>query len=176
MKLKTKIVPALRTFTDQTGVPIVAVTESAQGITLSQSRYRPLGVAEGSAQTWMIPLCLERSGTRSCTVLEKSSASIAPLPGAAALMANAGGAGYYRFRLDPAAWDKLIAGSPALPPREALAMADSLWADFAAGAGSFERVAVTAAPVEIPVEPLDGVTDVTTGRLGGARLKITSTK
>jgi hypothetical protein len=59
-------------------------------------------------------------------------------------MPNAGGAGYYRFHLDPQSANRLIAESAKLPAREALALADSLWADFAAGTGNFEQV-VTAA-------------------------------
>src|SRR6478672_1033484 len=59
-------------------------------------------------------------------------------------MPNANGAGYYRFRLDDAGWDALIAAAPTLPGREALAFADSLWADFAAGTGSFDRVIAAA--------------------------------
>jgi hypothetical protein len=139
-----KVVPALRTFTDQTGVPVLTLSESAQGIGVSQSRYRPLGVAEGAAQTWMIPMCLGRGSERSCSVLEKTSTTVPPISGTGALMGNAGGSGYYRYRLDPAAWDRLIATAQKLPPRDALALADSLWADFAAGSGSFEKVVAAA--------------------------------
>lgn len=135
-----KVVPALRTFTDQTGVPVLALNEGERGIAISQSRYRPLGVAEEAAQTWMIPMCLGRGATRSCSILEKASATVAPIAGTGALMGNAGGSGYYRYRLDAAGWDRLIATAQTLSPRDALAMADSLWADFAAGTGSFEKV------------------------------------
>jgi aminopeptidase N len=135
-----KVVPAMRTFTDQTGVPIVSVGSSGNGVTLTQSRYRPLGVAAAAAQTWMIPLCLSRGASRSCTLLETPSATVPLAGGASALMPNAGGAGYYRFRLDAQEWDKLIASSASLSALDALALADSLWADFVAGSGSFERV------------------------------------
>jgi aminopeptidase N len=139
-----KVVPAMRTFIDQTGVPVVSLTEGEQGITLTQTRYRPLGVSAMPAQTWMIPMCLAAGGQRSCSLVEKPSTTIPPLAGGQALMPNAGGAGYYRFRLDGRGWDRLIAGASTLPGREALAMADSLWSDFAAGTGSFERVIAAA--------------------------------
>ena len=48
-------------------------------------------------------------------------------------MPNVGGTGYYRFNLSPADWNALIATSAQLPPGEALATTDSLWASFRAG-------------------------------------------
>jgi aminopeptidase N len=141
----SKVVDAMRTFTDQTGVPMVTVTENAKDISLAQTRYRPLGVAApATAQTWQIPLCLARGASRTCSLMQGASSTIPLFPGKAALMPNAGGAGYYRFRLSNSGWDQLIAEAGTLPGREALALADSLWADFAAGTGSFDRVIAAA--------------------------------
>jgi aminopeptidase N len=139
-----KLVAAMRTFTDQTGVPVVAAGEVSQGLTLNQSRYRPLGVESAAAQTWTIPMCVARGDTRSCTLLETATGTMAAIGGSGPLMPNAGGDGYYRFRLDAAGWDRLIAAGATLPGRDALAAADSLWADFAAGSGSFDRVVAAA--------------------------------
>lgn len=137
-----KLVPALRTFTDQTGVPLVSVTDTPAGITLAQSRYTPLGVAtDRMLRRWSIPMALSRGEGRTATLLTEASAALPPLIGTSpALMPNAGGAGYYRFTLDQAGWDRLIAAIPALPGREAMATADSLWADFAAGRADFATV------------------------------------
>jgi aminopeptidase N len=135
-----KLVAAMRTFTDQTGVPVVAADETSQALTLTQTRYRPLGVEPAAAQTWVLPMCLARGATRSCTLLETAAGMIAPIAASGPLMPNADGDGYYRFRLDSAGWDRLIAAGATLPGRDALAAADSLWADFAAGSGSFQRV------------------------------------
>jgi aminopeptidase N len=140
----SKVVDAMRTFTDQTGVPVVTVTEAADGIVLAQARYRPLGVAAGATQTWQIPMCLARGAARSCNLLQGASMKVPAFAGADALMPNAGGAGYYRFRLSDSGWDRLIAGAAKLPGREALALADSSWADFMAGTGTLERVLATA--------------------------------
>jgi aminopeptidase N len=137
------IVAAMRTFTDQTGVPVVSFAPGGQGLAVTQTRYRPLGVKPAPAQTWMIPLCVTADSQRSCTLLDKPSAALPP-SGAQLLVPNAGGAGYYRFRLDAAGWDRLIAAAPTLPGPEALALADSLWADFAAGTGRFEKVIAAA--------------------------------
>jgi alanyl aminopeptidase len=46
---------------------------------------------------------------------------------------NAGGAGYYRFSLDGAGWERLISEASNLPAAEALVLADSLDAAFRAG-------------------------------------------
>ena len=137
----SKVVPAMRTFTDQTGVPVVTVASGPQSMTLTQDRYRPLAVPAAAAQLWTIPLCLSRGGKRSCMLLDTSTVKIAALPDAnAALMPDVDGAGYYRFSLDGPGWDRLIHAAPQLSGREAMAVADNLWADFAAGRNSFQRV------------------------------------
>lgn len=137
----TKLVSAMRTFTDQTGIPLVAVGSDKQSVTLAQSRYRPLGVDASTRQVWTIPICLSRGDSRYCALLENESATIALLPDDDhALMPNANGAGYYRFSLDGPGWDRLIGASAELPGREAMALADSLWADFAAGRIDLNRV------------------------------------
>lgn len=135
------LVPALKSFTDQTGVPLVTVRETAAGISLAQSRYVPLGITtDRMLRRWQIPLCLARGAARACTLLADASATLPPLAGTAALMPNANGAGYYRFSLDAAGWDRLTAAAAALPEREAMVLADSLWAEFAAGRTDFGRV------------------------------------
>lgn len=137
-----KLVPALRTFTDQTGVPLVSVADATTGISLAQSRYVPMGIAtDRMMRRWDIPMALARGEGRATTLLTEASATLPSLVGTSpALMPNADGAGYYRFSMDQAGWDRLIAAAPSLPGREAMAMADSLWADFAAGRADFATV------------------------------------
>jgi aminopeptidase N len=135
------VVPAMRSFIDQAGVPLVTVASNRETMTLEQQRYRPLGIdVTGPSPVWMIPVCVSRGERRSCTLLSSAAVTIPAIDGARAIVPNAGGAGYYRFRLNDAEWDQLIAAAPTLPGRDALAVADSLWADFAAGSGSFARV------------------------------------
>ncbi|WP_204336418.1 hypothetical protein, partial [Proteus mirabilis] len=63
----------------------------------------------------------------------------------------AGGWGYYRFDLDPADWDSLIAAAPTLPTGEALSVDDSLWASFYAGkANTAQLVALSRAMARHP--------------------------
>jgi len=141
-----EIVAAMRTFTDQTGVPLVGVAaaDGRQGLTLRQARYRPLGVRAGPAQTWKIPVCLSRGIDRSCTLLATESGSVTVPAGSGPLLPNAGGTGYYRYRLEGEGWDGPIARAATLSPGDALALADSVWADFAAGSGDFARVVAAA--------------------------------
>jgi aminopeptidase N len=152
-----KVVPAMRTFTDQRGVPVVSVESKGEALALSQARYRPLGVEAEAPQTWIIPLCLASGEKRSCTLLENPSAPAPFSKDAAPLMPNAGGAGYYRFHLDGEGWDRLIAASAGMPGREALAMADSIWADFEAGAVRFDRVVSAARSLSSNKERLAAV-------------------
>ncbi|HUN27865.1 MAG TPA: M1 family metallopeptidase [Steroidobacteraceae bacterium] len=135
-----QIAAAMRTFIDQTGVPIVTVDQRPGSLRLMQSRYVPLGVSGEPPRSWLIPVCLARGGARECTLLATLQAAVPELRGDAPLMPNAGGTGYYRFRFAGRGWAPLLAAAPTLDGREALAVADSVWADFASGTGSFARV------------------------------------
>lgn len=141
-----RIVPALRSFIDQTGVPVITVAYDRAGTMLSQSRYRALDAAAAGAaepaQTWSIPLCLASAGNRLCTLLSAPSAHLAPIVDRAdaAVVPNAGSVGYFRYRFAGDGWERLIARAASLPELEAMGLADSLWADFEAGHSSIERV------------------------------------
>ena len=125
------MLPALKSFVDQQGVPVVDIKREGGQLVASQSRYAYLG-ASPAPLTWTIPLCVRVGDKRSCSLLDKASAAIGPA-GAGAIMPNAGGQGYYRFTLSPEDWQALIASAPSLPAGEALAAEDSLWAAFRAG-------------------------------------------
>jgi len=137
------VVPAFRSFIDQAGVPLVGMElECADGrasARLRQSRYLPLGSRGDPDQTWQIPVCLRSDGpsgsSKDCTLLREPTARIAlATPGCPAfVMPNAGGAGYYRFALDAAAWGALLDALEALGQKEALATADSLSAAYRGG-------------------------------------------
>jgi aminopeptidase N len=126
-----RVLTALRSFVDQQGVPVVRVERLAGGLHVSQTRYAMLGT-DIAPETWTIPLCVRVGATRRCSLLDKSSA-VLPITGAGAIMPNAGGTGYYRFALSEPEWRALIAEAATLPPGEALAMTDSLWAGYRTG-------------------------------------------
>jgi len=130
-----RILPAMKGFVDQQGVPLVRVTGGRGRYTLRQSRYAPLG-AKVPGTRWGIPACLRRGEVRRCFLFEGARMRI-ELPAPGALMPNAGGSGYYRFELPKSERKRLIAESDRLPGGEALALADSLEASFRAGRAGF---------------------------------------
>jgi len=126
-----RIVPAMRSFTDQQGVPLLTFAGGKGRYVVTQSRYAPLGV-QPPATGWSVPACLRQGATRTCQLIDGPQASIA-LAGKGPFVPNAGGTGYYRFELPRADWDALIRRSATLPGPEAQALVDSLLASFQAG-------------------------------------------
>jgi len=139
-----RILPAMQSFTDQQGVPLVTFaragnSKAAAGQwTVTQSRYVRLGT-QAPATRWGIPLCVRQGGARECTLLTDVSTPLT-VQGSGPLVPNAGGTGYYRFELPAKDWDALIAATPKLPAGEALAVSDSLTASFYAGRASPAQV------------------------------------
>ncbi|PHS25314.1 MAG: hypothetical protein COA84_07885 [Robiginitomaculum sp.] len=138
-----EIISSLRSFVEQPHAPRVDVhIEQVDGKTvlkLHQSTYAPLGSTIKGDGRWDIPFCA--SGVtggavfKACTMMTKKDETL-ELPGDQApdyIMPNAKGAGYYRFTLDDAAWEKLIAKASTLPASEALALRDSATAALRAG-------------------------------------------
>ena len=126
-----RVLASVRSFIDQQGVPVVTLRRDGDRLVASQARYAWFGTNPAPEQ-WVIPFCVRRAATKTCTLIDKPSMAV-DAPGTGALVPNAGGQGYYRFDLDPADWDALIAAAPGLPAGEALAVTDSLWASFYAG-------------------------------------------
>jgi len=113
-----RILPAMQSFTDQQGVPLVTFAPAGKGKwTATQSRYVRLGT-QAPDQTWGVPLCLRQGDARACELLVDKTATVS-IDGKGALMPNAGGTGYYRFELPAAQWDALIAQGASLPGGEA---------------------------------------------------------
>jgi len=134
-----RIVPAMRSFTDQQGVPLLAFRHEGSEFTVTQLRYAPVGAAPQPAQ-WGVPMCVKRGIERLCQLLTDKSASF-KLGGTAPLIPNADGTGYYRFEMSNRDWDALIAASDTLSGGEAQAVADSLGASVLAGRASVKQLA-----------------------------------
>lgn len=140
-----RILPAMQSFTDQQGVPLLTFSTglvSGQYL-VTQSRYARLGSTAPDTR-WGVPMCVRLGTERTCILLDAKSMPLMLAgdrvdPGA--LMANAGGTGYYRFELPPTEWDRLIATSASLPGGEGLALADSLRASFMAGRAHASQMA-----------------------------------
>ncbi|NOR19826.1 MAG: hypothetical protein GQ538_07025 [Xanthomonadales bacterium] len=142
---RAELIPAFQSFVEQPGVPLVSASVSCEDgqdptLEISQGRYAPLGsTIDADSGEWQIPVCVsyndggEQKST--CTMLNEKSKSITLDSNScpSGLLPNAEGAGYYRFSLDESWWGGLIAGVADLGPSEALVLADSLGASFAAG-------------------------------------------
>lgn len=134
-----RIEPAMLSFIDQQGVPLVTFAPGQKGgkrgaWSVTQSRYAQIGVT-APATAWKIPLCARQGDSRECILLDGPGGTIR-LGGTGPVMPNAGGTGYYRFELPAREWDALIARAETLDGAEAMALSDSLLASFAAGRAS----------------------------------------
>ena len=131
---------AFQSFVEQNGLPLITLAPTeANGLTVSQSRYAPLGSAIGDDRLWTIPFCwvngLGGDRSRSCTLLSDPSQVVQVEPGTDIdwVMPNANGTGYYRFSLPYEAWQDLGRGFADLNAGEKLSTLDSVGAEFAAG-------------------------------------------
>jgi len=147
---RVEIEAAFKSFIEQPGVPLLSVAldcedEQNPRLNVRQARYTPLGSAiDPGASEWQIPMCIsfvaggiEKS---SCTLLSEREQIINLDTDSCPTQVhpNADGTGYYRFSLDDAGWENLIADALSLAPAEALVLADSLDAGFRAGVVSSE--------------------------------------
>ena len=112
-------------------MPVVDIRRDGSKLVVTQSRYAFLG-SSPQPELWTIPFCIRAGPAKSCNLLDQKVTTL-DAPGPGAIVPNVGGTGYYRFDLSPADWNALIAASAQLPPGEALATTDSLWASFRSG-------------------------------------------
>jgi alanyl aminopeptidase len=133
--------PALSSFLDQPGVPLVDAKLECDGrprVSLRQSAYAALGAGQdpaAAARRWHIPVCVAWQGgaAPACTMLSSEQGSIA-LPTDRCpswIHPNPGERGYYIYSL-PAAQLRALAAAP-LSPREQAGLADDVDALVAAG-------------------------------------------
>ncbi len=137
-----RLVPAMQSFIEQQGVPLLTFSRVGGGLTVTQSRYAPLGDS-APALRWGVPMCLRSGEARQCQLLVQENETLTfSLSGA--LVPNAGGTGYYRFELADADWEALVAAAGSLSAGEALALSDSLGASVRAGRSPASRLAALA--------------------------------
>ncbi len=137
-----KVVPALKSFVDQPGIPMVSAKlncgSNVHKLELGQSRYAPHGSSIKQAQSWNIPVCVAYNADgkrkKTCTMLEDkhTALSLQSQTCPSWLTLNADGAGYYRFSLDAEGWSGLLGNLAALNKGELLTVLDSFEAAFVA--------------------------------------------
>ena len=142
---RSEIEGAFKSYLEQPGVPLLNVSIDCADarnpkLDVTQTRYAPLGSdIDPAIGLWKIPMCVnfvvDGVQSSSCTLLSERSQSIELDANSCPTQVhpNADGAGYYRFSMDDAGWDSLIAGASDLAAAEALVLADSLDAAFRAG-------------------------------------------
>lgn len=135
---------AFRSFVEQNGLPLLTISDGGLNeITITQSRYAPLGSKLEDDRRWTIPVCI-LSGTyeaqeRYCTLSAEKAFQIGGLAfdverGTGTwIMPNADGTGYYRFSLPYQMWQDLGRAFGQLNAGEKLSTLDSIGAEFAAG-------------------------------------------
>jgi aminopeptidase N len=117
-------------WTDQPGFPVVSVRSACErGSTRVHLQQRRFGAAPDQADgaRWRIPVRLAR-GSEATTVMLDAAEQTVDLPGCrrTPLVANAGGAGFYRVHYTPVALKELTAGIDRLAPSDRVSlMADT---------------------------------------------------
>ena len=100
-------------------------------ITLAQTRYFSDADAKPTAQLWPVPLVIRYGagdGTKEKRMLLTSERATLKLEGARWFYPNAGGRGFYRFKLAGISAERLDQGIASLSAEERLNLIDNLWA------------------------------------------------
>ncbi len=135
---------AFRSFLEQPGLPLVQLTSQCAAdrvsVTLTQSRFIPLGSEGSKDRQWQIPVCLKygdaEESRKTCVILDQAEQTF-ELPAnrcPAYVMPNADSAGYYRWSLSQHDWNRLLQNTALLSTEEMMSLSDSLDGAFNVGA------------------------------------------
>jgi aminopeptidase N len=143
----------MRSFTDQTGVPLIEAQVGCEGgkvvlVSLRQREYRTLDrPADGGAGgLWQVPVCISMRGAGRekdvqpqtyCTVLGEREKNL-PVEGGRidcpkVVYANTGEAGYYRVRMGSRELAAVVPRIGQLPESERFGVVSNAWAAVRAG-------------------------------------------
>lgn len=168
------VVDSFKTFILQPGIPFLDVQLSCpatgqNSVTVTQTRYAPLGSTIDTDASWQVPFAMtvSRDGTsETVTQLLADKTTNIALDGACPdfVMPNAGGAGYWRFTTSDENWSALGDNFAGLDGGEQMIFADSLVAAFRANEVSAE--AMLAGLAQTPTGEPDAAA-IPLGSLGG---------
>jgi len=137
------VVDSFKSFIFQPGIPFLNVelacpAAGAGNVTVTQTRYAPLGSNIDTDAKWQVPFAMivARNGeTETLTQLLTDKTTEIALDGECPdyVMPNAGGAGYWRFTTGDDNWSALAENFDSLDGGEQMIFADSLVAAFRAG-------------------------------------------
>lgn len=132
---------AMGTFLDQAGIPLVELKLLPEGrIELTQRRFLNFGAQAPAPQLWQIPVTLKypvEGGVEMYSLMLSQARQTVSLPGEQTpewIHPNAGGSGYFRWSIPPAALESLSASaSRVLEPSERIGLLGNLGALLDAG-------------------------------------------
>ncbi len=138
-----QVASSFRSFLEQPGLPIVettlSCTNSSVSVNMKQSRFLPLGSKGSTDSRWEIPVCMSYAVAgdkqRTCLLLTETEQNF-DLPASQCpdyLMPNADSAGYYRWSLPDADWNRLLTAINSLSTEESMSLTASLNGAFNAG-------------------------------------------
>lgn len=133
-----------RQFIEQKGVPLMDVaiecdTSEAAQLTLTQSRYRPLGSPISDTPEWTVPTCVRyfdgASSQKACGMISPDNNTLTLNTHSCPiwLIPNADGSGYYRWQLGEMELVGLFNHFDSLNDGEKIALIDSIISGFDAG-------------------------------------------
>ncbi|MDH3589546.1 MAG: M1 family metallopeptidase, partial [Gammaproteobacteria bacterium] len=133
---------AFRSFLFQPGIPMLDMKlscDETSAVTISQSRFRPIGSEASAAQGWIVPVCLRYGDDKEqheiCDLTGPGETTI-PLEDhncPAWVLPNAGFAGYFHWVIPAEHYPALIGAEAHLTAVEQMSIADSIDAALAAG-------------------------------------------
>ncbi|ACV27611.1 M1 family metallopeptidase [Kangiella koreensis] len=151
IKSLTQIKQSFSSFLNQPGIPLLNLKFSCKdtlkpSISITQSRYLPLGSKGSTTQTWDVPACIKYSvnGHQKtlCDII-KQEQQVLVLPEEhcpSFIMPNSNGSGYYRFSLSKDGWQSLLKHSAQLSAEDMMSITNNLEGAINAGKLKFNEL------------------------------------
>ena len=142
-------------FTRQTGVPLVKVTGTTQGVHLQEGRFAqdPASISHEPPRTWQLPLTIASAGHRggNQTLLLKAATDVAM---SAPVLVNVGQLGYSRVLYDNGTFDALVPALAALEPMDQLGLLNDAMALGSSGYAPANRIVKFPAALPVDANPI----------------------
>jgi aminopeptidase N len=128
------IIPLMRSFIDQPGIPLVTVESTCEDgntrLKLSQHRYffDHALATKAASERWQIPVCYRRPSGTQCILLTEQAQTFKINGCENWLTGNSAGEGYYRTLYSPATLAPLLANARSLDAGEQSALLRDSWA------------------------------------------------